>query len=203
VDGFNDQHSTIAVLNICGVHLGTDQKTASIGHNVAPTALNLLGRIPRVAALPRPRTGSTTRPTALGGLGRLTVDDPCRRARFAARRFARLQQQCKIDLLKQAVVSPIVEITLYGGKRWKVLRQHAPLTAGSRNIQDGIQHSSQLSLARSAQTLSCRHMPRNQRPFAIRQIACVALSLSLILPPSDRSTSCASVIASAQPSCHN
>src|SRR5438309_8888966 len=96
------------------VHRGADQQTASIGHNVALTPFDLLGRIPRVAVLPRPRTGSTTRPAALGGLGRLTVDDPRRWARFAAGRLARLQQQRKIDLLEQAVVSPIVEITLHG-----------------------------------------------------------------------------------------
>src|SRR6266403_182489 len=80
----------------------------------AGQAFDLLGRIlPRVAALPRPRTGSTARPTALGGLDRLTVDDPGRWARFTSRCFACFQQQRKIDLLKQAVVSPIVEITLH------------------------------------------------------------------------------------------
>src|ERR1700680_4896613 len=42
------------------------------------------------------------------------VDDPGRRARFAPRRFAGLQQQLKIDLLEHAAVSPIVEITLHG-----------------------------------------------------------------------------------------
>src|SRR5438132_462768 len=108
VDGLDDQHGTIAILDIGGVHRGADQQTASIGHNVALTPFDLLGRIPRVAALPRPRTGSTTRPAALGGLGRLTVDDPRRWARFAAGRLARLQQQRKIDLLEQAVVSPIL-----------------------------------------------------------------------------------------------
>src|SRR3984957_10266154 len=46
--------------------LGTDQQTASIGHNVSLAALDLLGRI------------VTTRPTALGRLDRLTVDDPGR-----------------------------------------------------------------------------------------------------------------------------
>ena len=44
MDGLNDQHGTIAVLDICRV-LGTDQKTASIGHNVVFTPLNLLGSI--------------------------------------------------------------------------------------------------------------------------------------------------------------
>jgi hypothetical protein len=32
VDGFDDKRGTIAILNIGGMHLGTDQQTASIGH---------------------------------------------------------------------------------------------------------------------------------------------------------------------------
>src|SRR5580693_580080 len=156
-----------------GVHLGTNQQTAGIGHNVALAAFDLLGRI------------VPPRPTALGGLGRLTVDDPGRRARFTARRFACLQQQRKIDLLKQAVVSPIVEIALHRGERGKVLGQHPPLTAGPRDVQDRVQHGSQLGVARPAQRLGRRHMGLDQRPFRIRDIACVALSLSLILWPGD------------------
>src|SRR5439155_3783725 len=92
VDGFDDKLGTIAILDIGGVDLGTDQQAASIGHNVSLAARDLLGRIPRVAALPRPRTGSTTRPAALGRLDRLTVDDPGRWARFATRCLAGLQQ---------------------------------------------------------------------------------------------------------------
>src|SRR6267142_2169862 len=45
VDGLDDQHGTIAILDIGGVHLGADQQTASIGHNVALTPFDLLGRI--------------------------------------------------------------------------------------------------------------------------------------------------------------
>ena len=78
MDGLDHQHGTIAILDIGGVHLGTDQQTASIGHNVALTPFNLLGRI------------VTPRPTALRSLDRLAVDDPRRRARVAARDFARL-----------------------------------------------------------------------------------------------------------------
>jgi hypothetical protein len=88
VDGLNDKSGPIAVLDIGGVHL-PNQQTARVGHNVAPTPFDLLGRI------------ATTRPATLGGLDRLTVDDPGRWARFTAHRFARLQQQRKIDLLKQ------------------------------------------------------------------------------------------------------
>src|SRR6266481_5055859 len=136
-------------------------------------ALDLLGRV--VAA----------RSTALGGLDRLTVDDPGRWARFTARRFPRLQQQLEIDLLKQAVVSPIVEITLHRRERRKVIRQHPPLTAGPRDIQNRVKHGSQLELERPAQRLGRRHMRLDQRPFRIRDIACVPLSLSLMLPPGD------------------
>src|SRR6516165_7781682 len=89
-------------------------------------AFDLLGRV------------VATRPAALGRLDRLTVDDTGRRARFTASRFARLQQQLKIDALKQAVVSPIVEIALRGRERRKVLRQHPPLTAGPRDVQDRV-----------------------------------------------------------------
>src|ERR1700716_3800592 len=124
-------------------------------------------------------------PPPLGVLARVPGKAPRGGARFAPRRFTRLQQQLKIDLLKQAVVSPVVEIALHGGKRRKVLRQHPPLTTGPRDIQDRIEHAAQLGLARSAQTLYRGHMRLTQRPFGIRQIACVALSRSLILPASD------------------
>src|SRR6266481_4397841 len=44
VDGLDDKPGPIAILDIGGVHLGPDQQTTSIGHNVALTALDLLGR---------------------------------------------------------------------------------------------------------------------------------------------------------------
>ena len=77
VDGRDDQSGAVAILDIGGVHLGADQQTASISHNVTLTAFDLLGCI------------VTTRPAALGRLDRLTVDDTGRRARFTARRLAR------------------------------------------------------------------------------------------------------------------
>jgi hypothetical protein len=124
MDRFDDQPGAIAILDIGGVDFGT-QQTAGIGYNMALTPLDLLGGIPRVAATPRPRTGSATRPAALGRLNRLTVDHPGRRACFATGRLARLPQQLKIDLLKQAVVLPIVEIActvVNGGKSFGSIR---------------------------------------------------------------------------------
>ena len=40
MDGLDDKLGTITILDIGGVHLGTDQQTASIGHNVTLTAFN-------------------------------------------------------------------------------------------------------------------------------------------------------------------
>ena len=57
VDGLNDQHSPIAILDIGGMHLGTDQQTASIGHNVAlpPPAFAGAGSLTFLAASPGSR----------------------------------------------------------------------------------------------------------------------------------------------------
>src|SRR5271170_171170 len=89
---------------------------------MALAPLDLLGRI------------VTPRPAALGRLDRLTVDHPRRRACFAARRFARFQQQRKIDLLEQAVVAPVVEIALHGSERaaFATDSQSAPCTRSHR-----------------------------------------------------------------------
>ena len=53
VDGLNDQHGTIAILEIGGVHLGPNQQTTRIGHNVTLAAFDLLGR--RLARLQQQR----------------------------------------------------------------------------------------------------------------------------------------------------
>src|ERR1700747_2118466 len=90
VDGLDDQHRTIAILDIGVGRLGAAQRTARFGHMVPLPPFVLLARI------------VPPRPAALGGLDRLTVDDPRRRARLAAGRLPRLQQQSKNDLLKQA-----------------------------------------------------------------------------------------------------
>src|SRR5438552_18433743 len=77
MDRRNDKPGTIAILDIGGVHLGSDQQTGSIGHKVALTAFDPLGRI------------VTTRPGALARFARLHCCDPTRWARVTARRFVR------------------------------------------------------------------------------------------------------------------
>ena len=58
-------------------------------------------------------------------------------------------------------------------------------SGGPRDIQNRVKHATQLGLARAAQTLNRRHVRLNQRPLGVAQIACVALSLALILPAGD------------------
>jgi len=56
VDGLDDQLGAIAILDIGGVHLGTNQQTASIGHNVALAAPSLRwGRLLTFLAASYPR----------------------------------------------------------------------------------------------------------------------------------------------------
>ena len=57
VDRLDYQNCTIAILDIGRVYFGTDQQTTGIGHNVSLAPFDLLGRIPRVAAL---RLGKNT-----------------------------------------------------------------------------------------------------------------------------------------------
>ena len=115
----------------------------------------------------------------------MTVDDPRRWARFTARRFACLRQQRKIDLLKQAVVSPIVEIALHRGEWRKVFRQHPAIDSRSAPYTRSRPPPLATGCRAAGPKAWLPDMRLDQRPFRIRDIACVTLSLSLILEPSD------------------
>jgi hypothetical protein len=172
-DGFDDERRAIAVLHIGGVDRGSDHQARGVGHDVPLAALDLLGGV--VAA----------RPAALGGLDRLAVDHPGRGARFATGRFARFEQEFEIDLLEQTIVPPIIKITLHCGEWRKVLRQHAPLTAGPRDIQNAVEDGAQIGLARPPQRLSRRHVGFDHGPLGIGQVTCITLPRTLILRSSD------------------
>ena len=100
MDRLDDQNRTVAILDIGGVHLGTDQQTASIGHNMSLAPFDLLGGI------------VTLRSTALGRLDRLAVDDPGRRAGFAPSDFPGLQQKL-INALEETGISPFIKMPLH------------------------------------------------------------------------------------------
>src|SRR5215472_8166863 len=98
MDGLDDNPCAIAILDIGRMNHDTHQQAGSVGHDMALTAFDFLGRI------------ITSWSAAFGGLDRLAVDDASRGTGFAASGLACLEQQFKIDPLEQALVSPIVEI---------------------------------------------------------------------------------------------
>src|ERR1700756_1919787 len=83
-----DNPGRIAILDVGRMNHDTHQQAGSVGHDMALTAFDFLGRI------------ITSWSAAFGGLDRLAVDDASRGTGFAASGLARLQQQFKIDPLR-------------------------------------------------------------------------------------------------------
>src|SRR5215469_9869816 len=106
----------------------TDQQAGGVGHDMTLAPFDLLGGI------------VTLRSTALGGLDRLAVNDPGRRAGFAPSDLPGFEQKLKINPLEEAGISPFIEIPLHCREGRKVFWQHPPLAAAPRDIQDRVQH---------------------------------------------------------------
>ena len=51
---------------------------------------------------------------------------------------ARGFEQLAVHLIKQAIITPSVEVAADGRNRQKIVRQHAPLAASRRDIQDRV-----------------------------------------------------------------
>src|SRR5262249_3181098 len=151
----------------------TDQQTQRVGDNLALAAFDLLAGI--IAA----------RTAALGGLDRLAVDDPRRRAGFAAGRFAGLQQQRKIGLFQNPAVTPRIKVVLHRRERRKLPRQLTPLAARPGDVEERVNYRPQLDFPRSPQRSLPRQLRLDHRPLPVGHVACVPLLLALILRPSD------------------
>src|SRR5208282_2003362 len=89
-----------------------------------------------------------------------------------------------IDPMPSAVVAPAVEIALHRRAWREVLGQGAPLAAGGENVEDRLDDRSQIALARAPKPASRRQQRRDLGPFLIRRSACIAQSVTPILPPS-------------------
>ena len=65
--------------------------------------------------------------------------------------------------------------------RWgttQILRQHRPLAARRRDVEDRVHDFPQVRRSRTSQALRRRHEGLDQRPFAIRHVACVSRGVS-------------------------
>src|SRR5712691_3902487 len=162
----------VSILNVGGVHLRANQMTAGISNDVALAPVDFLARVisPRTAAF--------------RVLDRLTVDHPCRRAGFTSLPLPSLLDQQEIDLFPQPICLPGIKVTLHCRSLRKIARQQTPWTRRPQDVEQRIDNLPKRNYSRPPQRLLPRQMRRNQRPFRIRHVTCIALILPPILLPS-------------------
>lgn len=179
--GFSDRgqngNRAVAVLNVGGMHMQSDQMARSVGDDVALAPIDLLAGV--VAA----------RAAAIRGFHRLTVDHAGRRTGLAARPFTREHHQRLVDLEPSAVLGPGIEVTPHRRDRRKILGQRALRIAAGRQIQDRVDHFAQICRSWPAKPPSFGKKRLRERPFAIGHVACVAKPISSILRTGDLSLS--------------
>src|ERR1700733_9133061 len=172
-DRGKDADGTIAILNIGGMDLQPHQVPECVDNDVALAALDLLASI----------IASGT--AALRRLDRLAIDHASVWAGFAPHLLARGHDQHVVDLSQPAIARPAVEITLDRRIRGKLLRNLPPLATRCSHVEQRLHDRAQVGFARSPDHASHRHQWRDQGPFGIGHVACVAQPLAPILSASD------------------
>ena len=89
------------------------------------------------------------------------------------------------DRHPQTAIAPSREISTRRPPRRKRLRQHAPRTAGAKDVQDGVDRLAQIRAAPAPQRLVGPHVGRNRPPFRLSRIACMAAAIAHGLRASD------------------
>src|SRR5579872_142643 len=164
---------TMDVLDVGGMDVDGKQETISIGDDVPLASVNPFAGI------------ETARAAGLCRRSTLAVDDGRRWCRLATEFSPGLPDQSPDDPLPSASVAPSVKISLDRRIWWELAWQCPPLAAGGQNVEDRLNDLPQINLPWSPEPPSSRHLPGNQRPLRICQIACVTQSTTLILPTSD------------------
>jgi hypothetical protein len=90
-----------------------------------------------------------------------------------------------VQALPGSIALPVPKVGVDRFPRWKVMRQHWPLTTRTQNIEDCIHYLSAGVLSGSPTQFDSRHQRFKNLPFFITQITWVGLPLfhSAILPP--------------------
>src|SRR6266567_6489867 len=140
---------------------------------MALAALHFLGHV------------KSTRAAAFRGLYALAVDDAGRRRRLASDGLTRAPDETAIDAMPSPVVPPTVEVALHGRARRKFSPERPPLTAGSKNVKNGIHYGSQIRRSWASYSSRRRHQRLQQRPFRVCRVACKAKAVAPILQASD------------------
>lgn len=86
----------------------------------------------------------------------LAIDNRCTGALLAPLLVSDAIAKGVMDLLPGSIVSPLLEIHIDGRVRRKVVREHAPSAAATRNVEDGIDHRPEICPTRPTSRLGCR-----------------------------------------------
>lgn len=82
-----------------------------------------------------------------------------------------------------AIVRPTVKEPIHGGEGREVLRQQTLLSALSQRVEQRLDRPVLIGLGSPTEPLGGREMWRDQLPFVVRPIACVAEPRAPILAP--------------------
>src|SRR5438128_1659818 len=140
---------------------------------MALAALHLLGHV------------KSTRAAAFRGLYALAVDDAGRRRRLAPDGLTRAPDETAIDAMPSPVFPQTEKVALHGRARRKFSPERPPLTAGSKNVKNGIHYGSQIRRSWASYSSRRRHQRLQQRPFRVCRVACKAKAVAPILQASD------------------
>ena len=134
------------------------ERALCVDQNMALAAADLLAAV------------ITARPTHLGGLGRLAVNDRRTRLARAADALTMALAQGRVDALPSAVASP-PRIVVEDGLRWRILvREEAPLHSGTQEVEDRIDDPAQAICLLAPSRVGAGEERLEQLPFRVRQI---------------------------------
>ena len=150
----------------------TDQVPERIGDDVPLAALDLLPRI------------KPARPARLGCFHRLAVDHARGGRCRASSPFPRHHNQGLVDACESAVTAEAVEIRLHRREGRELLWNLSPLTARRQHVENRFNNHAQRYRAWPAAGRRGRHEWRDQRPFGIGKVACIAQLITAVSPPS-------------------
>ena len=110
------------------------------------------------------------RPTHLGGLGRLAVNDRRTRLARAADALTVALAQGRVDALPRALAAP-AGIMVEDGTWWGILvREEAPLHSGTQEVENRIDDPAQAICLLAPSRVGAGEERLEQRPFRVRQI---------------------------------
>lgn len=172
-DGLEHLRRPVAILDRSAVDDEADQQAKRVDDDVPLAAVDLLARVEAPGA------------ATFGGLHGLAVDDAGRRTCLPSLLLPGRHDEGVVDGAQDADVAPGVEMVLHRGEGREVLRQHPPLATRRSHVEVRVHNLAQVRLTRPPDRLRSRQQGRDQRPFPVAQVTCVARGLAGLVAPGD------------------